>query len=125
MHDHQRLLAWQEARRLVVEIYDLTRGFPNDERFGLTSQLRRAAVSIPSNIAEGAGHSTDGTFVRYLRIAAGSASEVETQLQIAVDVSFTTQADVATAMDRVQGVRRMLWGLQEHLIRDRQPAPRV
>ncbi len=117
MHDHQQLRAWQESRRFVVLIYDLTRRFPDDERFGLTAQLRRAAVSIPSNIAEGAGRSGSGrSFSQFLRIASGSASEVETQLQIAQDLNFPDPDGLSAALSQVQGIRRMLWGLEKHHI---------
>ena len=96
-------------------IYDLTRRFPDDEHFGLTTQIRRAAVSIPSNIAEGAGRSGTGrSFSQFLRIASGSASEVETQLQIAQDLDFADPAELSEALSRVQDIRRMLWGLEKH-----------
>ena len=114
MHNHNQLRAWSEGRRLVVIIYELTRQFPDDERFGLTAQLRRAAISIPSNIAEGGGRGTDRSFHRYLRIAAGSASEVETQLLMSGDLDFAEGTDIAHAIDQTRDVKKMLWGLQEH-----------
>ena len=96
-------------------VYDLTRRFPDDERFGLTAQLRRAAVSIPSNIAEGAGRSGTGrAFSQFLRIASGSASEVETQLQIAQDLQLAEPSELLEALDQVQDIRRMLWGLEQY-----------
>jgi hypothetical protein len=101
MHNHKQLRAWSEGRRLVVTIYELTQQFPDDERFGLTAQLRRAAVSIPSNIAEGAG-----------------ASEVETQLQIAEDLAFVDDTNIAQAVQQTRNVKRMLWGLLEHYSQD-------
>ncbi|MEA2010266.1 MAG: four helix bundle protein [Actinomycetota bacterium] len=115
MHDHQQLRAWKASRRFVSMIYGLTRQFPDDERFGLTTQLRRAAVSIPSNIAEGAGRSGSGrSFSQFLRIASGSASEVETQLQIAQDLELATSKELLEALDQIQDIRRMLWGLEQH-----------
>jgi len=120
MHDHQQLRAWAASRDLVSPIYRLTRNFPDDERFGLTSQLRRAARSIPSNIAEGAGRGGTGrSFVRVLRIAAGSGSEVETQLQLAVDLGFVASGALAAPLDQVRSIRRMLWGLERHYSRSR------
>jgi four helix bundle protein len=81
VHDHRRLKVWQAGRRFVFDVYELTLGFPDSERFGLTSQLRRASVSIPSNIAEGAGRGGSGrSFAHFLRIAAGSAAEAATLL---------------------------------------------
>jgi four helix bundle protein len=118
MHDHRQLRVWAASRELVSSIYRLTGGFPDDERFGLTSQLRRAAVSIPSNIAEGAGRGGTGrSFAQFLRIAAGSASEIETQLQLAVDLGFADLGEVEAPLDQVRSVRRMLWGLERHYSR--------
>jgi four helix bundle protein len=98
MYKHQQLDVWQESRRFVVRIYELTQAFPPDERFGLTTQLRRAAVSIPSNIAEGAGRAGDRSFAHFVRIAVGSASEIEAQLQIAEDLGFGDEDDIETAI---------------------------
>jgi len=105
---------WQESRRFVAHVYSATETFPTDERFGLTAQLRRAAVSIPSTIAEGAGRGGDRSFAHYLRIAAGSASETETQLQIAGDLDFGEAATLETAIEEVLRICKMLWGLQEY-----------
>jgi four helix bundle protein len=77
--DHKDLDLWKKSMNLVVLIYDITSKFPSDERFGLTSQMRRAAVSIPSNIAEGAARKGDKEFIQFLMIALGSLSELETQ----------------------------------------------
>jgi four helix bundle protein len=77
--DHKDLDVWKKSMNLVVLIYDITSKFPSDERFGLTSQMRRAAVSIPSNIAEGAARKGDKEFIQFLMIALGSLSELETQ----------------------------------------------
>lgn len=80
---YQQLIVWQKAMILVNHIYELTMVFPNDEKFGLTSQLRRAAVIVPSNIAEGSGRGSDKDFCRFLYHARGSLTEIETQLLIA------------------------------------------
>ena len=85
---HHKLLAWQMSRKLVKEIYTITERFPASEQFGLSAQLRRAAVSIPSNIAEGAARTSHREFHRFLGIARGSLAEVETQLFLANDLGF-------------------------------------
>src|SRR5262245_33076304 len=85
---HTKLDVWQDAMRLVVQVYDATRQFPADERYGLTNQMRRAAISIPSNIAEGAARETDNEFLRFLFIARGSLAELETQLMIAAKLGY-------------------------------------
>lgn len=88
MGSHKELKVWQESMDLVVWVYDIVGTFPQHEQFGLSSQIRRAAVSIPSNIAEGAGRQTRPEYIRFLYIALGSASELETQLEIAHRVGF-------------------------------------
>lgn len=85
---YQRLLVWQKAMELVMEVYRATAEFPDTEKFGLTAQMRRAAVSIPSNIAEGSGRGTDREFARFLQIARGSLLELETQIMIAARLSL-------------------------------------
>lgn len=89
MRKHHELRVWQQAINLVTRIYAITAEFPADEKFGLTAQLRRAAVSVPSNIAEGAGRAGRNEFLRFLNIARGSLSEVETQLIIGKELGYT------------------------------------
>jgi four helix bundle protein len=99
---HHDLLAWQEAIRLVKAIYALTQGFPREEQFGLTSQMRRAAVSVPSNIAEGAARNSTKEFVHFLFLARGSLSELETQVVIARELGYITDStNVDLPLDRV------------------------
>lgn len=98
---------------LVEDVYQLTRHFPDSERFGLTSQLRRAAVSVPSNIAEGAARGSTADFIRFLYIARGSLSEVETQIQIAQRLGFTQDTQPITG--RIDQVFAQLGGLIKHL----------
>ena len=86
----KELLAWQKAIDLVVAVYEATEPFPKQETFGLTNQLRRAAVSVPSNIAEGQGRGAGNDFIRFLRMARGSLQEVDTQLLIAVRLRYLT-----------------------------------
>lgn len=95
-NSYRDLIVWQRAKSLASEIYKVTESFPPDERFGLVSQLRRAAVSVPSNIAEGQGRLTRGEFVQFLGHARGSLLEIETQLEIAVDLGFATREHVNT-----------------------------
>ena len=88
MSDYQKLEAWRMAMGLVEEVYKRTRSFPKEELFGLSDQMRRAVVSIPSNIAEGAGRNSDKEFKRFLFIANGSIAELETQLLICEKLDF-------------------------------------
>lgn len=88
MHNFKEFQVWQRGIDLVKEVYRITSKFPNDEKFGIISQLRRCAVSIPSNIAEGAGRKTDRDFSNFLSISLGSQFELETQLIISKDLGF-------------------------------------
>ena len=106
---HKDLKVWQESMDLVVLIYDLTEQFPSKEAFGLTSQLRRAAVSIPSNIAEGAGRKGNKEFIRFFYIAMGSLSEVETQLEIAFRLGYIKEIEWVNK--RIYFIRSMLSNL--------------
>ena len=103
---HKDLKVWQEPTDLVVLIYDSTEQFPSKEAFGLTSQLRRAAVSIPSNIAEGAGRKGENEFKRFLYIALGSLSEVETQLEIAFRLKYIKEIEWVNK--RIYFIRSMI-----------------
>jgi four helix bundle protein len=94
---HKNSVAWQKGMELAALIYKVTQGFPVDERFGLTNQLRRAAVSIPSNIAEGKGRLTTGEFIQFLGIARGSTLEVQTQLELASMLGFGDRARILEA----------------------------
>ncbi|MBM4275488.1 MAG: four helix bundle protein [Deltaproteobacteria bacterium] len=104
-------LAWQKAMDLVTEIYRLTGDFPKEEVFGLTSQLRRAAVSIPSNIAEGQGRSSKGEFQYFLGQARGSLAEVETQIIIGQNLGYLTENDANQLLLITSEVGRILNGL--------------
>ena len=109
------LEVWQVAMRLVRECYVLTRAFADTERFGLTNQLRRAAVSVPSNIAEGHGRGSPKSFLQYLWIANGSLAEVETQVLLSIDLEFVSQDEASSVVDLIQQVGRMLTGLRRSI----------
>ncbi|GAB7027924.1 four helix bundle protein [Geotalea toluenoxydans] len=98
---HHDLLVWQEAMALVKEIYQVTAGFPKEEIYALTSQMRRAAVSIPSNIAEGAARTGDKEFLQFLSITRGSLSELETQVMIAADLGYMDGSQVGAKIDQL------------------------
>jgi four helix bundle protein len=91
-HNHRKLTVWQEAVKLVEMVYRATRGFPKDETFGLTRQLRRSAVSVPSNIAEGAGRNSTKELVQFLGVASGSLAELDTQLEVARRLGYLNGA---------------------------------
>jgi len=114
--DFRSLLVWQKAIAFVTDIYRATRTFPKDEQYGLTSQLRRAAVSIPSNIAEGQARLTRGEFRQFLGHAKGSLAEVETQLVIAQNLGYLKDPDVL--FDRLHEIARILNGLLNSLTTD-------
>jgi four helix bundle protein len=105
---HKRLDVWQISVEFVTDIYQLVKTFPNEERYALSDQLRRASVSIPSNIAEGAARQGNKEFIQFLYIALGSCAEVETQLVIAQNLNFCNTKVLQEKNDRI---KRMLLGL--------------
>ncbi len=105
---YQDLLVWQQSMDLVTEIYTMTRGWPKEELFGLTSQVRRAATSIPANIAEGYGREHRGSYLQFLRIAQGSVKELETHLLIAERVGLASKNNVSPLLQRVESVGKLL-----------------
>ena len=108
MRNFRELTVWQKAHGLVLEVYRGSSRFPADERFGLTAQVRRAAASIASNIAEGCGRGSDKDFARFLGIAAGSASEVEYQILLARDLGYLSDEDHGSLNAGVNEVKRIL-----------------
>jgi four helix bundle protein len=106
---HYKLECWKEAMVLVKEVYRVTKDFPKEEIYGLTSQMRRAAVSVPSNVAEGAARTSAKEFSQFLNVAKGSLSELETQLLIAVDLEYL-EAEAAV-FGLLEKVSRLLSGL--------------
>ena len=114
---YKDLIAWQKAMDLVTEIYKLTDSFPRREVYSLTDQIRRAAVSVPSNIAEGQAHYNKREFLHFLRHSAGSLAELETQLLIALRLSYAAKDDVQGLLERVNELGRILNGLIKSLDR--------
>lgn len=108
---YRDLEVWQKSKALVSDIYRLTKTFPKEELYGLSSQLQRASVSIPANIAEGKSRRTTKEYMRFLDIAYGSLAEVETQLYIACDLGYTTEQKILSLLDGYAEVGRMLNGL--------------
>lgn len=117
MRDFEQIQVGAKAHALTLAVYEVTGAFPGDERFGLTSQVRRAASSIGSNIAEGCGRDSDADFARFLHIAAGSASELEYQLLLARDLGYLAPAKHAELRASCREVRRMLYAFIEYLRR--------
>jgi four helix bundle protein len=115
LRNYKELKVWQKAYGLCLEIYRVTRTFPKEERYGLTSQIRRAAVSIPSNIAEGYGRKSTGEYVQALYIAYGSQCELETQILLSGDLGFIESKILKQLQERVEEVERMLKGLIKSL----------
>ncbi len=109
------LNVWQKSYNICIELYKLTRSFPNEEKFGLTSQMRRAAISVPSNIAEGYGRKTIPDYVRCLYIAYGSICELETQTLLSGDLQYLNNEDQAVLLDKIKEVERMLMALIKSL----------
>ena len=112
MGGHRDLVAWQKAMQLVKEVYRATEGFPGHELYGLANQLRRAAVSIPSNLAEGAARNSRREFHQFIGTARGSLAEVETQVEIARDLGYIQEVAASDVLIRVAEVGRMLTGLR-------------
>ncbi len=108
---YQDLLVWQRAMDLTEAVYALTKSFPREEVYGLTSQLRRAAVSVPSNIAEGHGRHTTREYLNYLSIARGSLNEVETQIFLAQRLAYISESQLSRLLSQSSEVGRLLAGL--------------
>ena len=118
MGDYRKLKVWKKARLLVAQAYRLTHSFPAEERYGLKAQIRGSSVSIMANIAEGAGRNRDREFARFIEIALGSATELESRVLAARDQSFLETRLASEAIQRTREVRRMLAGLHKRLSDD-------
>ena len=117
MRPHERLEVWGKAVDFVVNIYRITESSPKEEKFGLTSQIRRAAVSVPANIAEGAARQSDKEFAYFLSNAQGSASELETELLIASKLGYLAGSDYSDLRTTLDSIGRMIVGLSQLLKR--------
>jgi len=114
---HKKLDAWKESINLVILVYELTRQFPKNEIFGLISQLRRAVISIPGNVAEGAARQTRREFVQFLYIARGSLSEVDTYIEIAQRLGYIERGAIAMVEKKLVDVDKIITGLIQSLKR--------
>ena len=113
--DFKDLILWQRAMDLVVEVYQLVKKLPKEELFALSDQIRRAVISIPSNIAEGQGRNSSKEFIHFLSIAKGSKAELETQLLLCVRINYLTESEIEKAMSLIEEVGKMLNSLQKKL----------
>ncbi|MCT4140119.1 four helix bundle protein [Elizabethkingia anophelis] len=116
---HKDLKVWQESMDFVTDIYELVQNFPAEEKYNLTSQIKRSSVSIPSNIAEGAGRKSNLEFIQFLNIASGSLSELETQLEIAIRLKFITENE--ELFKKIIFIRIMITNLKKSL--SNKPSP--
>ena len=119
MKDFHELKVWQKAHELALSVYRVTAAFPREERYGLTSQLRRASASIAANLAEGCGRSGDAEFARFCSMAMGSASELEYHLLLVKDLKLIKPADYEELAPRATELKRMLTALIQKLNADR------
>jgi four helix bundle protein len=115
MQDFRNLKVWQKAHVMTLEVYRKTRSFPVDERYGLTSQLRRSCSSMPANLAEGCGRSGDTDFARFVNIAMGSACETDYHLLLSKDLGYFSEGIYQPLFEQVSEVKRMLASLEQTL----------
>lgn len=115
MHNFKELKIWQKAIEFSLEVYRLTAQFPTEEKYSLVSQLRRASVSIPSNIAEGSGRNGDREFIHFLSLSIGSGYEAETQLIIANRLKYISDVELEEAIIKITEIQRMLHSFSETL----------
>jgi four helix bundle protein len=115
LQSYRELIAWQKAMDLVRSVYEITGNFPREEIFGLSSQLKRASVSVPSNIAEGQGRNSTKEFINHLSIAYGSLMEVETQIMIAQNLNYFDIDKMNLLLDKTAEVGRLINGLSRSL----------
>jgi four helix bundle protein len=115
LKNFKELKVWQKAYKLCLDVYQITKDFPREEKFGLTSQIRRAAVSIPSNISEGYGRRTTPDYIRSLYIAYGSNCELETQALLSCDLDYINKDEQNTLLEKISEVERMLKALIKSL----------
>jgi four helix bundle protein len=115
MHNFKELKIWNRSMDMVVEVYKATAKFPNEEKYGITAQIRKSAVSVPSNIAEGAGKNSDRDFVRFLSIAQGSSYELQTQLILSQRLGFMEKESCNALVNDISEIQKMNYRFQESL----------
>lgn len=115
VRNYRELIVWQKAMNLVEQVYQASKQFPKEELYGLTSQVRRSAVSIPSNIAEGQARKSTAEFLNFLSIANGSRAEMETQIQLALRLKYVTNDTAQSILSLSEEVNRLLNGLMNSL----------
>ena len=115
MHNYKNLDIWKEAMTLARQVYEVTKNFPDVEKFGMVSQMTRAAVSVPSNIAEGAGRETDKDFIHFLSIAVGSLFELNTQIQLSEQIGYLTKEQSLLLQDQITKLECKTAALKERL----------
>jgi len=115
---HKNLDAWKSSMDLVEVVYSLTLAFPREEKFGLCSQMRRAAISVPSNIAEGAADRTKKQFISYLSNAVGSLSELDTQLELSLRLGYIKESEYQNVFQQLDKVKALVFGLKKSLQRN-------
>lgn len=116
MHNFKNLTVWQKSIDFTTEIYSITKDFPTDEKYGLTSQIRRAAISVPSNIAEGAGRKSNREFKHFLNISLGSIFELETQIIIAHRLNLIEGSIIDDIQLRISEIQKMIYSLERSII---------
>jgi len=115
MSDYKKLKVWEDSHKFTIDIYNITKKFPNNEQYGLTSQIRRSAASIPTNVVEGCGQLNNSNLVRFLGIAKGSAFEVEYQLTLSKDLGYINDNEHKVLDGKIQSIICMLTGLIKSL----------
>jgi four helix bundle protein len=115
MHNFKELKIWQKSRELTKKVYLITQKFPKEEKYDLVSQIRRSAVSIPSNIAEGSGRESKKEFVRFLNISISSAFELETQIIISNDLGFVEEQEYNLVIEEINVIQKMIFGFKKSI----------
>lgn len=115
MHKYKELTVWKLAVELATDVYKITAQFPAEEKFGLQSQIRRSAVSIASNIAEGAGRNSNGEFKQFLGIAYGSAYELETQFLISRNLALVSDKEINQVVEKLESIQKMIYKLKGNM----------
>jgi len=115
MHNFRKLKIWQKSTKLVKDVYIITKDFPSEEIYGLTTQIRHALISIPANVAEGCGRETHKEFMRFLDIANGSAFELETLLILANDLNYINETTMNETISKIQEIEKMIFNLKNKL----------